>query len=300
MDKIIEWLVDIEQKAADVYGAAAENFKDDKKLSEFLSNLAADEQWHHEVIQNAAEIVRSTPGFEPAVILDTSIRSKIEKSISACRDKLSSGGITISEVLDCIIDIEFSEWNDIFLYVIDTIKSRDDEFRSVALKVRAHREKIKLFVHSSPEGAKAAELIKKLPHVWGRNILIVENEPAIARFLSVLLEDEGVVQTAENGQMALDKISQQYFDVIIVDLNMPVMDGIELLKLASAIVPGIGRRFLFFSGYISNETIDFFEDQNIRFLLKPAPIKEILKKVGEILEETKDNAGDSCNAASAK
>jgi CheY-like chemotaxis protein/rubrerythrin len=293
MDKIIKWLIGIEQEAGDLYSAAAERFKANEQFSEFLSNLAADEYWHHQLIESAAEVVRNGgPEYKPAVILDTAIRSKTEESISICREKLLSGAITISDVMDCIIAIEFSEWNDVFLYVIETMKSRNEEFRSAVLKLRAHREKIKLFVHSSPEGGKYAEDIKRLPHVWNRNILIVEDEPAIAKFLAALLEEEGVVQIVENGQMALDKISEQYFDVILTDVKMPVMNGIEFFKRAAAVMPDIGKRFVFFSGSADEQRIAFFEQNRLHFLIKPSPIREILRNVHDILKAASDKDGN--------
>ncbi len=298
MDKIIEWLIGIEQKAGDLYSAAAERFKDNKEFSEFLSNLAADEHWHHKIMEKAAGVVRNGGKvFEPAVIPDFSIRSKTEELISDCLKKLSSDDITPGDVIDCIINTEFSEWNDIFLYVIETIKSRDEEFRSEVLKLRAHREKIKLFVRSLPEGVKYADVIAKLPHVWNRNILVVDDEPAIAKFLATLLEEEGVVQIAENGKVALDKVTNQYFDVILTDMKMPVMNGIEFFKLAAELIPDIGKRFIFFSGSDNDQNLTFFEKNNFRFLLKPAPILEILRNVHDVLSESSNNSGSSQNTS---
>src|ERR1700690_3592936 len=99
MDEIIKWLISIEQKAGDLYSAAKERFKDNEQFSAFLSNLAADEYWHHQVIKSAAEVVRNIePELKPAVILDTVIRSKTEESLSICREKLLSDNITISDM----------------------------------------------------------------------------------------------------------------------------------------------------------------------------------------------------------
>jgi two-component system, OmpR family, alkaline phosphatase synthesis response regulator PhoP len=62
-------------------------------------------------------------------------------------------------------------------------------------------------------------------------VLIVDDERDIVRFMQIALEHEGVaVRTAYNGREALDILSRERFDILILDVMMPVMDGIELLR----------------------------------------------------------------------
>jgi len=62
------------------------------------------------------------------------------------------------------------------------------------------------------------------------HILITEDEPALARTLLLKLEHVGFsVTLAHNGQEALDLIQKGKFDLIVLDLIMPVMDGWEVL-----------------------------------------------------------------------
>lgn len=63
-----------------------------------------------------------------------------------------------------------------------------------------------------------------------KNILIVEDEKALAHALELKLLHEGfVVTTVNNGQECLTAIKSQSFDVILLDLIMPVMDGFQVL-----------------------------------------------------------------------
>ena len=63
------------------------------------------------------------------------------------------------------------------------------------------------------------------------NILIVEDERALAHALELKLTHEGfTVVVATNGQECLDISAQQHFDVILLDLIMPVMDGFQVLE----------------------------------------------------------------------
>lgn len=60
-------------------------------------------------------------------------------------------------------------------------------------------------------------------------ILIVEDEYKIARFVQMELEHEGFVTAIEsNGRIALDRIIQEDFDLVLLDLMLPEMDGIEI------------------------------------------------------------------------
>lgn len=62
-------------------------------------------------------------------------------------------------------------------------------------------------------------------------ILIVEDEQKIARFLQMQLEHEGFKTSIEsNGRVALDRIIQENFDLILLDIMLPEMDGIEICK----------------------------------------------------------------------
>ena len=63
-----------------------------------------------------------------------------------------------------------------------------------------------------------------------RTVLIVDDEPNIRGFLRMVLEDEGyTVETATNGQEALDKVRRCPPDAVLLDLMMPIVDGWSFL-----------------------------------------------------------------------
>ncbi len=66
-------------------------------------------------------------------------------------------------------------------------------------------------------------------------ILIVDDEVNIRLMLRTLLEGDGYrVSEASNGREALDRLERDDFDLIILDLNMPVLDGIGVLEQLEA------------------------------------------------------------------
>ena len=64
-----------------------------------------------------------------------------------------------------------------------------------------------------------------------RNVLVVDDEELIRQIISIILKSEGYkVIEAESGHDALKKMSDKHFGLVITDLRMPGMDGIEFIK----------------------------------------------------------------------
>ena len=65
-----------------------------------------------------------------------------------------------------------------------------------------------------------------------KNVLIVDDSPTVRKFVSVSLSMQGFnVVAACDGMDALEKLPKTKFDLMITDLNMPNMDGFELIKV---------------------------------------------------------------------
>lgn len=64
-----------------------------------------------------------------------------------------------------------------------------------------------------------------------KQVLIVEDEKPLAHALELKLTHEGVAVTvASNGKEALDKLTAEKFDVMLLDMMMPVMDGFQVME----------------------------------------------------------------------
>jgi two-component system response regulator YesN len=116
-----------------------------------------------------------------------------------------------------------------------------------------------------------------------KKILIVEDTEAIAYSLNGLLEKYGAIDIARNGEEALMKVFLDSFDIIISDIKMPFMNGIEFYKAAVENDPSIKKRFLFHTASFEKDHLSFILNNNVPVLFKPADTKELVRAVTEIL-----------------
>ena len=100
-------------------------------------------------------------------------------------------------------------------------------------------------------------------------ILIVDDEPLIRKILIKYLQDKNyILDTAEDGTGALEKLSSTPYDLVLTDLRMPKMGGRELLKIMSENYPDIPKIVL--TGYGTNEDIIIaLKNGAYDFLTKP-------------------------------
>jgi len=100
-------------------------------------------------------------------------------------------------------------------------------------------------------------------------ILIVDDEQLIRKMLQKYLsESKYIVDTAENGTSAIDKLQNENYDLVLTDLKMPTMGGAELLKVMSKKFPNIPKIVL--TGYGTNDDIILaLKTEAYDFLTKP-------------------------------
>lgn len=286
MKEIIEWLIGMEHLSGEVYNEAAGLFKEDRQFAELLKHLAEDEAWHFHVMASAAEIIHSEIPRPSAIILSSATKTRLEEPFHETRKMISSGSLTKESLLDCIVTTEFSEWNDMFLYVVNTLKEKRREFTYVASKLEQHKKLFERYFEKLSNNSRYLDKIRHLPKVWDMSALIVEDYAPIRELLSELLAVDGAVETAENGQKGLKKAAEKYYDVILAASIMPEMSGIEFFRQAVLHDPVIAERFLFLTDFNDDENIDFLKKNDIRYLTKPFSLDELREAVHGLLAKT--------------
>lgn len=117
------------------------------------------------------------------------------------------------------------------------------------------------------------------------NILLVDDELLLRKTLSADLEVEGFeVETAENGQIGLELLGKKTFDLVITDLVMEGLDGIQVLKGAKKIDPGIAVIILTGYGDLKS-AIDALRLGADDYLLKPCDMNELVLRISRCLQQ---------------
>jgi DNA-binding NtrC family response regulator len=116
-------------------------------------------------------------------------------------------------------------------------------------------------------------------------LLLVDDEPRFVETLSKRLKARGFdVEGALGGPQALELLDAHPFDVVLLDVWMPGMDGLEVLKAIRRLHPSV--KVILVSGNASiNAAIEGMRLGAVDYLLKPVEIDDILVKVEEAFEK---------------
>jgi CheY-like chemotaxis protein len=283
MKEIIDWLVRIEDAACKVYKRASFKFTEDKGLADFLWKLSNEEKEHYDFLHKFNEYLKDDKDLPSQISIDDDTKKNIELPLIECKKKLDMNLLTRKELIDYMVAIEFSEVNDIFLNVINTLKKRSRECIPMIVRIHQHGKSIERFIETQPESNQLLDRIRSMPKVFEEKILLVNYYDVTLKLLEDILKIEGITVRASNGYEALEKIGKEYYAVIITDVNMPVMNGIELYNKAIERFPNIKERFLFMSTSFDEEHLSFFRENNLRYFKKPVPANDIRNAVIDIL-----------------
>ncbi len=116
-------------------------------------------------------------------------------------------------------------------------------------------------------------------------IMVVEDEEDLLDLMVDTLSPFYEVMPFSNGQNAFDHLDERQWELIISDLRMPVMDGMELYRTVVQKHPWLKKRFMFITGDTYDYQIkEFLETTGATFLRKPFRIKDLREIVYKQLE----------------
>ena len=119
------------------------------------------------------------------------------------------------------------------------------------------------------------------------NVLVVDDMPAIRRMLRQMLLHLGVqgyIKEAGDGQEAWEALQEQAFDLVVCDINMPRMNGLELLRRLRATTQYQTTPFLMISGEVSEDIIAASAESEVDgYLLKPFKIDSLESRLRAII-----------------
>jgi signal transduction histidine kinase len=115
-----------------------------------------------------------------------------------------------------------------------------------------------------------------------KRILIVDNEPLLLKLMQRIFEGTNQTTVVSSGRDAIELIAKngKSFDVIITDLNMPDITGLDLYQYAAEKFPGLEQRFIFVTGGVNMPWVkEFLATTRNPVLEKPFLPKDILRIV---------------------
>lgn len=119
-----------------------------------------------------------------------------------------------------------------------------------------------------------------------KKILLIEDEEPIRRVLIRILEEENkdyIITQCEDGKLGLNTLKKEYFDLVLCDIKMPKMDGVEVLQ--SAREEGINVPFIMLTGHGNVSTaVEAMKSGAYDFISKPPDLNRLLTAVRNALE----------------
>jgi CheY-like chemotaxis protein len=106
-------------------------------------------------------------------------------------------------------------------------------------------------------------------------VLVVDDEPALGRALHTVLSDENEVVVTTSASAALVRLlAGEWYDVVLCDVRMPDMDGVEFHRRLSATLPEEAHRIVFITGGgLTAHATAFFEHAPNLLLQKPLDLE---------------------------
>jgi CheY-like chemotaxis protein len=110
-----------------------------------------------------------------------------------------------------------------------------------------------------------------------KSILVIDDDPLFAKLLADVLETDGhLTTTAANGVEALALLANQAFDLIMIDVRMPELDGPAFYRELERRNPDQARRVMFMTGgAVGAETAELLSTVRTPVLRKPLDVEEI-------------------------
>ena len=119
-------------------------------------------------------------------------------------------------------------------------------------------------------------------------ILVVDDDESIRKALTAVLEEEGyIVDTAQNGREAVEKCNASYYNLALIDIRLPDMEGTRLLNAMRQDTPPIVK--IIVTGYPSlSNAVEAVNKGADAYLLKPLAMGDVLRTIREHLDKQEE------------
>ena len=283
MQELTKWLAEIERKAQEFYSRSSAYFRDNHDLARFLQKMEVDELLHLTSIRKVEEILETERAEMPSTVLPPEeLQHRVREQFAAALEKIESGTLTEHELYECILRMELSEWNDYLIYILRSILKNRPDLQPTILEMQRHLTTLEYYFHSNDTLRGFYAEIVKIPKIWNHRLLVVDDDEPLRELLAATLGQSFFrVDTAANGEQALEMIGSRYYDVIISDMDMPRMGGKQLFH---ALVENnfFDKRMLLFMT-AGTENVPFFEENGLTFIMKPFHLDALMQNLRKVI-----------------
>ena len=121
----------------------------------------------------------------------------------------------------------------------------------------------------------------------GKRVLVIDDEEWILELVRQILQQDGFeVDTAQNGDTALDQVSRSKYELLVCDWKMPGLSGPQLYHRIAESNPEAAGRLMFMTGDVVSDSFQQFLKQHTkRCLSKPFSVQELRHSIGAFLSE---------------
>jgi DNA-binding NtrC family response regulator len=119
-------------------------------------------------------------------------------------------------------------------------------------------------------------------------ILVIDDDENIRKVLVTILEDEGYsVESVDTGRKAIEKTRRNFYNLALIDVRLPDMEGIELLTRMKDTTPKM--RKIVITGYPTlQNAVEAVNKGADAYVLKPFDVEKVLTKIKEQLKRQKE------------
>jgi two-component system, chemotaxis family, chemotaxis protein CheY len=126
----------------------------------------------------------------------------------------------------------------------------------------------------------------------GINVLVVDDSSTMRSMVARTLQMSGLpigeISQAANGQEGLDVLERQWVDLVLVDINMPVMGGLEMIQKLREKEQFARLPVVVVSTESSQTRIEQVQQQGVQFIHKPFTPEIIRQVIGQLVEDIAD------------
>lgn len=119
-------------------------------------------------------------------------------------------------------------------------------------------------------------------------ILVIDDDEGVRKVLKTILEEKGyIVDTAENGEEAIKKSNVKFYNLALIDIRLPDMEGTRLLTMLKETMPKMVK--IIVTGYPSlQNAIEAVNKGADAYILKPLKMDDVLNTIKEYLEKQRE------------